>query len=66
MSLVQSRRSGKAASRAELEEEVRTKLAVAMQDGGYIYHSDHSVPPTVSLENYTYLIYLLRAYGAYT
>jgi uroporphyrinogen decarboxylase len=53
------------ASRAELEEEVRTKLEVAKQGGGYIYHSDHSVPPTVPLEKYVYLMELLHTYGSY-
>jgi uroporphyrinogen decarboxylase len=54
-----------AASRAELEEEVRSKLEVAMHGGGYIYHSDHSVPPTVSFDNYLYLMDLLNRYGSY-
>lgn len=49
----------------ELEEEVRSKLEVAMRGGGYIYHSDHSVPPTVSFQNYTYLMKLLERYGVY-
>jgi uroporphyrinogen decarboxylase len=53
------------ASRAELEEEVRTKLEVAKQGGGYIYHSDHSVPPTVPLEKYLYLMELLHTYVSY-
>ena len=53
------------ASKAELEEEVRTKLAAAMPGGGYIYHSDHSVPSTVSFENYLALLELLRKYGRY-
>ncbi|WP_119070805.1 uroporphyrinogen decarboxylase family protein [Aggregatilinea lenta] len=53
------------ASRAELEEEVRTKLAAVMPGGGYIYHSDHSVPPTVSFENYCFLMDLLSRYGSY-
>ena len=52
-------------SKAELEEEVRTKLAAVMPGGGYIYHSDHSVPSTVSYENYLYLLELLRKYGRY-
>ena len=51
------------ASPAELEEEVSTKLAVAKRGGGYIYHSDHSVPPTVSFEAYCHLMELLRTYG---
>jgi uroporphyrinogen decarboxylase len=53
------------ASKAELEEEVRSKLEVAMRGGGYIYHSDHSVPPTVSFENYVFLMELLDRYGQY-
>lgn len=53
------------ASPDELEEEVRSKLEIAMKDGGYIYHSDHSVPPSVSLANYLYLMDLLEKYGQY-
>jgi uroporphyrinogen decarboxylase len=48
-----------------LEEEVRSKVTVAKEGGGYIYHSDHSVPPTVSLENYRRTIQLVREYGQY-
>lgn len=29
-------------------------------------HSDHSVPNSVSLENYAYAIELIRQYGTYT
>ena len=53
------------ASRAELKEEVRTKVQVAKQGGGYIYHSDHSVPSTVSWADYLALIELLQTYGSY-
>jgi len=53
------------ASRAELEKEVWSKLEIAKQGGGYIYHSDHSIPPTVSFENYMYLMELLHTYGRY-
>jgi uroporphyrinogen decarboxylase len=53
------------ASPAELEDEVRSKLEVAMPGGGYIYHSDHSVPPTVSWSNYVTLMELLGRYGSY-
>ncbi|MBK8024197.1 MAG: hypothetical protein IPK19_22875 [Chloroflexi bacterium] len=52
-------------TKAELEAEVRSKLEVVMRGGGYIYHSDHSVPPTVSLENYRSLMTLLDQYGQY-
>ncbi|MDO8587540.1 MAG: hypothetical protein Q7T82_10930 [Armatimonadota bacterium] len=48
-----------------MEEEIRSKLAVAMRGGGYIFHSDHSVPPTVSFENYRYAMELVDEYGRY-
>ncbi|MCL6473789.1 MAG: hypothetical protein K6U75_01860 [Firmicutes bacterium] len=49
----------------ELEEEIRSKLAVAMEGGGYMYHSDHSIPPTVSLARYAQVVQLVRKYGQY-
>ena len=49
----------------ELEEEIRSKLTVAKEMGGYIYHSDHSVPDNVSLERYTRTIELVKEYGRY-
>jgi uroporphyrinogen decarboxylase len=53
------------ASREELEREIRSKLESAMKNGGYIYHSDHSVPSSVSLEEYRYLVGLVKKYGSY-
>ena len=51
---------------AEIEEEIRTKIAPFIADGGgYIYHSDHSVPPEVSLERYRLVLDLVRKYGTY-
>jgi uroporphyrinogen decarboxylase len=52
-------------TRDELRQELLSKLEVAAKDGGYIYHSDHSVPPTVSWSNYCYLMELLDEYGVY-
>jgi uroporphyrinogen decarboxylase len=50
----------------EIEEEIRTKISPFIQDGGgYIYHSDHSVPPEVSFERYQLVLDLVRKYGAY-
>ncbi len=49
----------------DIEEEVRTKVAFAKKGGGYIYHSDHSVPDNVSFENYKRTIELVREYGRY-
>ena len=52
-------------TKAEIEAEVRDKVTVAMEGGGYIYHSDHSVPPDVSWEQYQYVIEMVRRYGVY-
>jgi uroporphyrinogen decarboxylase len=54
-----------AGSRGEIEEEIQRKIPVAMKDGGYIFHSDHSVPPDVSWENYQYVIEMVHRYGTY-
>ena len=51
--------------RAELEHEVKTKLAAGMANRGYAYHSDHSVPPQVSWATYQHIIALLDKYGNY-
>jgi len=48
-----------------LEEEIRTKFAAGMATQGYIYHSDHSVPPQVSWETYQGIIRLVDRYGNY-
>jgi len=49
----------------EIEEEIKTKITFAKKGGGYIYHSDHSVPDNVSFERYKYVIELVHEYGAY-
>lgn len=49
--------------RAAIEEEIRTKVSVAKQGGGYVYHSDHSVPDNVSFESYRHVIEMVRKYG---
>ena len=48
-----------------IEEEIKTKISVAKQGGGYIYHSDHSVPDDVSFEQYKRVIELVHKYGRY-
>jgi len=53
------------AGKKEIEEEVRSKVTVAKKGGGYVYWSDHSVPPSVSFENYKYVIEMVQKYGAY-
>ncbi len=52
-------------SRKQVEEEVRSKVLKAKEGGGYIFHSDHSIPPTVSWENYIYAIKIAKEVGQY-
>lgn len=54
-----------AGTREQMEREISTKIPAAKEGGGYIYHSDHSVPDDVCLDNYAYLVDLVREYGAY-
>jgi uroporphyrinogen decarboxylase len=54
-----------ARGRDEAEEEIRLKVGKGKEGGGYIYHSDHSVPPTVSLETYRWVLELVKEYGRY-
>lgn len=48
-----------------IEREIATKIPVAMRGGGYIYHSDHSVPDNVSLNQYRRVMELVAHYGKY-
>ena len=48
-----------------VEEEVRTKVTAAKVGGGYIYHSDHSVPDSVSFADYCRVVALVKWYGRY-
>jgi uroporphyrinogen decarboxylase len=48
-----------------LEKEVIEKISFARKGGGYIYHSDHSVPDNVSFSAYSRVISLAREYGKY-
>jgi uroporphyrinogen decarboxylase len=49
----------------EAEEEIRTKVGLGKEGGGYIYHADHSVPPSISLDDYRHVLDLVRQYGQY-
>jgi uroporphyrinogen decarboxylase len=49
----------------ELEEEIGRKITIAKENGGYIYHSDHSVPDNVSFPRYKRVIELVHKYGSY-
>jgi len=50
---------------ALIEQEIASKLAVGKQYRSYIYHSDHSVPPSVSWQTYQGIVQLLDKYGNY-
>ena len=51
--------------KAAIKDEIYRKLSVAKEDYGYIYHSDHSVPPDVQYETYRYCMELLDTVGVY-
>lgn len=48
-----------------IEKEISTKIPIAKKSGGYIYHSDHSVPDNVSFAQYKRVIELVHKYGKY-
>jgi len=51
-------------SREEIKAAVLTKLNAA-KGGGFIFQSDHSVPNSISGENYDYVVGLVREYGKF-
>ena len=48
-----------------IEQEIKTKIPFAKKGGGYIYHSDHSVPDDVSFDQFKRVIELVFEYGSY-
>lgn len=50
---------------AEADEEIRVKVGLGKIGGGYIYHSDHSIPPKISLAAYRHVLELVDRYGRY-
>jgi uroporphyrinogen decarboxylase len=50
---------------ALIEEEIRAKFAAAKPGGGYLYHSDHSIPKDVSFRKYAFVMDCVRRYGGY-
>ena len=45
--------------------EMRRVVPVLKQNGGYIFSSDHSVPSSVSLDNFRHIVELAKELGAY-
>jgi uroporphyrinogen decarboxylase len=52
-------------NRALIAEEIARKIEVAKQGGGYIYHSDHSVPVDVTFQQYQEVMELVREHAGY-
>lgn len=50
---------------SKIEEEIKKKFEVVKRDGGYIYHSDHSIPNNVSFQQYCRVMELVKKYGVY-
>ena len=48
-----------------IEAEMRRVVPVLKENGGYIFSSDHSVPSSVSLENFRRITQLAKELGAY-
>lgn len=55
-----------ASDKDSIYQEVKSKVQIAKENGGYIFHSDHSVPPTVSLENYLCAVETAAKFGRYS
>jgi uroporphyrinogen decarboxylase len=44
---------------------IRERLPVLMSGGGYLFASDHSIPDSVSLDDYRFVIDLAKELGVY-
>lgn len=49
----------------DIENEISTKVGHGKANGGYIFHTDHSVPNDVSFKNYQFALQMLKKYGQY-
>lgn len=49
-------------TKKDVEEEIIPKLEYITKRGRYIFHSDHSIPPTISFENYKYALEIVRSF----
>ena len=54
-----------ASDKEAIYNEIKDKVSAAKATGRYIYHSDHSIPDTVSLENFKYAQELANKFGGY-
>jgi len=49
----------------EIEAEIRQKVPALKESGGYVFSSDHSVPSSVSLEDFRRIVALAEDVGSY-
>ena len=49
-----------------IKDEIYRKITAAKEGQGYIYHSDHSIPPDVHYDTYKYCMELLDIVGRYS
>ena len=49
----------------KIEAEMRRLMPVLKQNGGYIFAEDHSIPDSVSLDNYKRIVALAKELGSY-
>ncbi|HUS48224.1 MAG TPA: uroporphyrinogen decarboxylase family protein [Phycisphaerae bacterium] len=49
----------------KIEAEIRRLMPILKQNGGYIFAEDHSIPDSVSLENYRRIVALGKQLGSY-
>ncbi len=49
----------------KVRDEIEAKLGAAMPYHGYMYHSDHSIPPGVTLKTYRFVLDEVRRIGQY-
>ncbi len=48
-----------------IEAEIRRLLPILKENGGYIFQEDHSIPDSVSLDNYRRIVEIARELGSY-
>jgi uroporphyrinogen decarboxylase len=48
-----------------IEREIRAKITVAKQGGGYLYHCDHTIPNIVSLAQYEHVLACVRQHASF-
>jgi uroporphyrinogen decarboxylase len=49
----------------EIQAEIEQVLPVMKESGGYIFSSDHSIPDSVSLQDFTDIVVLAKKLGSY-